>query len=123
VRSEKTQNAYTVAIAKVMENWGVTKFNDVFPPSLCPEQELGYSAITNLKSISQYEKDLTKAQLLMFEHCVDKAGAVVKIGFKHTDSILKALKVGKVSDAGNARSRPSLSAKVLSTNLPARFPA
>jgi hypothetical protein len=107
VRSEKTQIAYTAAIAKVMENWRVTKFNDIFPPSLCPEQELGYSAITNLKSISQHERDLKKVQLLMLEHCVNKTGAVARIGFRHTDLILKAL---KASNTEKACSRPFLSA-------------
>jgi|HubBroStandDraft_4_1064222.scaffolds.fasta_scaffold571016_1 hypothetical protein len=95
-----------------MENWRVTKFDDIFPPSLCPEQELGYSAISNLRSISQHEKDLKKVQLLMLEHCVSKTGSVAKISFKHTDSILKGLRTGRVYDTGKACFRPSISTTV-----------
>jgi hypothetical protein len=75
---------------------------DIFPSSIRPEQEPGLTAITNLKAISQYEKDLKKVQQLMLEQCVDEGGRVVKIGFRHTDAIFKAIKASQISNARNA---------------------
>lgn len=82
------------------ENWGVSNFMDIFPAAIRPEQELGFTAIYNLKNVSQLENDLKRAQLLMLEHCVDPSGTSVKISFKHTDQILKALKSGKACALG-----------------------
>lgn len=92
VRSAENEKARETAVATIKGSLKIQNLRDAFPPGTYPAEEIGGSALANLRRIAAEVANLTKFQALISKACRDSKGRPIPLRWSHTSSMLDAIK-------------------------------
>ncbi|KFY06113.1 hypothetical protein V492_08146, partial [Pseudogymnoascus sp. VKM F-4246] len=103
--SEQGAKSRANTIIRIKETWGVSELIDIFPKQIRPADELGSTAITNLRTISNLCPVLKEAQNGMLSVCRNPDGSYKLFSWSQGKALVEQLRESKnTSSAGGKQS-------------------